>query len=141
MNNDYCKIWYSKTPYDVNGSSTPVSGVQITSGRTRVHAFWMMNRYINASTEIGLTRPVSLLDSSGGNVLYKCAFINPTGGASVNPSQHPLSSYSNYFGGNGILFEDGVWFGVDGEDQSGSIAADSKTAMYAAVIYSGGVNT
>ena len=39
------------------------------------------------------------------------------------------------------MFEDGVWFGVDAEDQSGSIAFDSKTAMYAAVIYSGGANT
>lgn len=140
MNNDYCKFWYTKTPYDVNGSSTPVSGVQIISGRTRVHALWIMNRYLNGSTASTLTRPVSLLDSSGGNVLYKCAFINPTGGSDVNPNQYPLTSYSNYFGGNGILFEDGVWFGVDAEDQSGSIAFDSKTAMYAAVIYSGGAN-
>ena len=125
MNNDYCKFWYTKAPYDVNGSSTPASGVQIISGRTRVHALWVMNTWINSSTVSTLTRPVSLLDSSGGNVLYKCAFINPAGGLALNTYQVPLTSYSNYFGGNGILFEDGVWFGVDGEDQSGSTSAST----------------
>ena len=140
MTQDYSKIWYSETPYDVNGSSTPTSGVQIISGRTRVHGIWVMNGSVTSST-IPLTRPMSLLESSGGSVLYKCALNNPVNQAEQNAAQWPVLAYENYFGGNGILFDDGVWFAIDADDQSGSTAASSKTAKYVAVLYTGGVNT
>ena len=140
MTQDYSKIWYSEDPYDVNGSPTPTSGVQIISGRTRVHGIWVMNGTVASST-IPLTRPMSLLGSSGGSVLYKCAFNNPSNSAERNVYQWPVLAYENYFGGNGILFDDGVWFAIDADDQSGSTAVSSKTAKYVAVLYTGGVNT
>tara|TARA_Y100000592_G_C5480073_1_gene324844 strand:+ start:5892 stop:6314 length:423 start_codon:yes stop_codon:yes gene_type:complete len=140
MTEDYCKIWYSEDPYDVGGSTTPATGVQVISGRSRVHAFWVMNRWVDSSTSYTLTRPMSLLDAASGNELYKSAFMNPVGGTDSGSSK-PLANYSHYFGGDGILFPDGVWFGVDATDQSGSSSASSKTAMYVAIVYTGGVNT
>jgi hypothetical protein len=140
MNTDYCKIWYSKDPYNIGGSPTPSTGVKIISGRSRVHAVYVMNRYVSGSTSYTLTRPVSLLDSQSGNVLYEVAFINPCGGTDASYST-PLAGYQNYFGGNGMLFPDGVWIGIDSQNQSGSTSAGSATARHIAVLYTGGVNT
>jgi len=140
MTNDYSQIWYSEEPYDVGGSTTPATGVQVISGRSRVHAIWVMNRWVDSSTTLTLTRPICLLDSSGGNLLYKTAFMNPADGTSTGASK-PLMPYEHYFGGNGILFPNGVWFGVDATDQSGSTSTSSKTALYVALLYTGGVNT
>tara|TARA_R110000751_G_scaffold44742_1_gene102150 strand:- start:9 stop:440 length:432 start_codon:yes stop_codon:yes gene_type:complete len=143
MTLDYSSAWYTTTPYSVNGSATPTpdSGVKIISGRTRVHGVWVMNgnSVSYADTELTLTRPISLLDSSGGNVLYKAAFNNPTTQASTSIYAIPACFYTHYFGGNGILFEDGVWFAIDLYDQTEDTAYD--TAKYVAVLYTGGANT
>lgn len=140
MTNDYSKIWYSEDPYQVGGSDTPSTGVQVISGRTRVHAIWVMNEASATGTTLTLTRPILLLDSSGGDTLYKVAFMNPANTSDAGLSK-PLMSYQNYFGGNGILFPDGVWFGVEADDQSGSTAASSKTAVHVSLLYTGGKNT
>jgi len=131
MTEDYCKVWYSKDPYGQSGN-------QIISGRSRVHGIWVMNTVLPSGTTIPLSRPISLLDASGGNVLYKCAFNNPGNSSDVTPPR-PLSFFENYFGGNGILFPNGVWLSIDSNDQSGSTG--SQTTRYIAVLYTGGVNT
>jgi hypothetical protein len=131
MTEDYCNVWYSKTPYGESGN-------QIISGRARVHGIWVMNTITVSGTTIPLSRPISLLDASGGNVLYKCAFNNP-GNSSDITAPRPLSFFENYFGGNGILFPNGVWLSIDSNDQSGS--AGSASTRYIAVLYTGGVNT
>lgn len=131
MTEDYCNVWYSKTPYGESGN-------QIISGRSRVHGIWVMNATMVSGTTIPLSRPISLLDASGGNVLYKCAFNNP-GNSSDITVPRPLSFFENYFGGNGILFPNGVWLSIDSNDQSGS--AGSASTRYIAVLYTGGVNT
>jgi hypothetical protein len=131
MTEDYCKVWYSKAPYGQSGN-------QIISGKTRVHGIWVMNTVLLSGTTIPLSRPISLLDSSGGNVLYKCAFNNPGNSNEVGTS-HPVSLYENYFSGNGIIFPNGVWLSIDSNDQSGSLG--SQNTRYIAVLYTGGVNT
>jgi hypothetical protein len=131
MTEDYCNVWYSKTPYVESGN-------QIISGRSRVHGIWVMNATEVSGTTIPLSRPISLLDASGGNVLYKCAFNNP-GNSSEITVPRPLSFFENYFGGNGILFPNGVWLSIDSNDQSGSLG--SSSTRYIAVLYTGGVNT
>lgn len=130
MTEDYCKVWYSKAPYGQSGN-------QIISGRSRVHGIWVMNKVTASGTTIPLSRPISLLDASGGNVLYKCAFNNP-GNSSEIAAPHPLALSENYFGGNGILFKNGVWLSIDSDDQSGS--AGSANAAFIGVIYTGGAN-
>ena len=131
MTEDYCKVWYSKAPYGQSGN-------QIISGRSRVHGIWVMNRVLNSGTTIPLSRPISLLDASGGNVLYKCAFNNP-GNSNQITVPNPLSLHEHYLGGNGVLFKNGVWLSIDSNDQSGSIG--SEDAADIAVLYTGGVNT
>lgn len=130
MTEDYCKVWYSKAPYGQSGN-------QIISGRSRVHGVWVMNRVLASGTTIPLSRPISLLDASGGNVLYKCAFNNP--GTSAITVPRPLSLHEHYLGGNGILFKNGVWLSIDSNDQSGS--GGTEDTAYIAVLYTGGVNT
>ena len=133
MTEDYCNVWYSKTPYSQSGN-------QIISGRSRVHGIWVMNAITTSGTTIPLSRPISLLDASGGDVLYKCAFNNPGNSTdSLAGRGRPLSFFENYFGGNGILFPNGVWLSIDSNDQSGS--AGSASTRYIAVLYTGGVNT
>lgn len=131
MTEDYCKVWYSKAPYGQSGN-------QIISGRSRVHGVWVMNTVLVNGTTIPLSRPISLLDASGGNVLYKCAFNNP-GASNQVVTSRPVCLYENYFGGNGILFPNGVWLSIDSNDQSGSLGA--ANTRYIAVLYTGGVNT
>tara|TARA_Y100000996_G_scaffold409793_1_gene391055 strand:+ start:990 stop:1385 length:396 start_codon:yes stop_codon:yes gene_type:complete len=131
MTEDYCKVWYSKAPYGQSGN-------QIISGRSRVHGIWVMNKVTVSGTTIPLSRPISLLDASSGNALYKCAFNNPGNSSEIQPP-NPLILSENYFGGNGILFKNGVWLSIDSNDQSGS--AGTQNAAYIAVLYTGGVNT
>lgn len=154
---DYCNIWYSNAPYDIGGSGatpTPSSGVKIVNGRSRVHAFWVINGGSNTITGVTpdpanddaytLSRAMSLLDSSGGNVLYKVAFPNPTfldnsSGVTQMVTTRTYVPYQHYFGGNGILFEDGIFFAIDQYDQSGASSTKSP-ALFAAVLYTGGAN-
>ena len=98
-----------------------------------------MNRVAASATTIPLSRPISLLDASGGNVLYKCAFNNPGNSSEITTAPRPLALSENYFGGNGILFKNGVWLSIDSNDQSGS--AGSADTTYIAVLYTGGANT
>ncbi|QDP61177.1 MAG: hypothetical protein GOVbin2729_3 [Prokaryotic dsDNA virus sp.] len=97
-----------------------------------------MNKVTVSGTTIPLSRPISLLDASSGNALYKCAFNNPGNSSEIQPP-NPLILSENYFGGNGILFKNGVWLSIDSNDQSGS--AGTQNAAYIAVLYTGGVNT
>lgn len=135
MTEDYAKIWSSTDPYN-DGSA---SGTQIISGRVRVHAFWIINGGSNLAGDNGhtLSRPMSLRVSSGGEKLYEAAFPNPS--RTAQAATKCFVPYQHRFGGNGILFENGVWFSVDANDQTGS--STTSPSSFVAVIYTGGVNT
>jgi|TARA_R110000751_G_scaffold305409_1_gene421840 hypothetical protein len=135
MTEDYSNIWSSVDPY----SAGSASGTKIINGRVRVHAFWVVNGGSNTAGDNGhtLSRPMSLRVGSGGTELYKVAFPNPSREAqSVAQCFVP---YQHNFGGNGILFTDGVWFSVDANDQTGSTTVGPSS--FVAVLYTGGANT
>jgi hypothetical protein len=136
MTEDYANIWSSTDPYN-DGSA---SGTQIISGRVRVHAFWVVNggsSLFSSDNAHTLSRPMSLRSSSGGSKLYEVAFPNPSKESKANANC--FVPYQHRFGGNGILFENGVWFSVDANDQTGS--STTSPSSFVAVIYTGGVNT
>ena len=134
MTEDYLNIWSSVDPY----SAGSASGTKIINGRVRVHAFWVVNGGSGTAGATGntLSRPMSLRVGSGGTKLYEVAFPNPSRLAQSS-SKH-FCPYQHNFGGNGILFTDGVWFSVDANDQTGSSTA--SPASFVAVLYSGGAN-
>jgi len=136
MTEDYTNIWSSTDPYN-DGSA---SGTQIISGRVRVHAFWVVNGgsgLFQSDDAHTLSRPMSLRSSSGGSKLYEVAF--PNSSRSTQSGAQSFFPYQHRFGGNGILFENGVWFSVDANDQTGSSTASPSS--FVAVLYTGGVNT
>jgi len=47
-------------------------------------------------------------------------------------------TYTHYFGGNGLLFKDEVWYGVRDNDQTDSSSAEPN--IFVGIVYSGGVN-
>ena len=135
MTEDYTNIWSSTDPYN-DGSA---SGTQIISGRVRVHAFWVVNGGSNTSGDNGhtLSRPMALRPSSGGTEIYKVAF--PNSSQLAQSAARSFFPYQHRFGGNGILFENGVWFSVDANDQTGSSTVSPSS--FVAVLYTGGANT
>ena len=130
----YCDIWYTNSPY----SLYPEAGTKIINGRSRVYGVWISSGDSGISASSSgqtLSCPILLRTASSGDILYEAAFMAPTANASTLSNFH---TYTHYFGGNGILFKDGVWYGVRDNDQTGSSSAEPN--MFVGIIYSGGVN-
>tara|TARA_R100000935_G_scaffold54981_1_gene84487 strand:- start:451 stop:756 length:306 start_codon:yes stop_codon:yes gene_type:complete len=82
-----------------------------------------------------LSCPIILRSSSAGDILYEAAFMAPGPTGVTDGNFHP---YCHYMGGNGILFNDEVWYGVGDNDQTGS--SSNEPNIFVGIVYSGGVN-
>jgi len=134
MNDSYCNIWYTNSPY----SAYPEAGTKIINGRSRVYAVWVVSGWGGVAAASGgqtLSCPIILRSSSAGDILYEAAFMAPGPTGVTDGNFHP---YCHYMGGNGILFNDEVWYGVGDNDQTGS--SSNEPNIFVGIVYSGGVN-
>jgi hypothetical protein len=120
--NDYCNVYYTNAPYSVAG--VPSSEEKIISGRVAVHGILA---YVKGpgSANVMDSRPLYLSGSAGGDPLFKFVFPD-----FVNA--RILGNYPFNIGGDGILFEDGVYFGADTTAMDGS---STNTTMITLLIY------
>jgi hypothetical protein len=130
----YCNIWYTNNPY-----TAPEAGTKVINGRSRVYAIWVCSGrsgIAEGSQGQVLSCPIVLRTSSGGSILYEAAFMAPSPNSEADNGGN-FHTYTHYFGGNGILFPDEVWYGVRDNDVAGSSAEPN---IFVGIIYSGGAN-
>ena len=120
--NDYCNVYYTNAPYSDAGA--PSSEEKIISGRVAVHGILA---YVKGPGNANVmdSRPLYLSGSAGVDPLFKFVFPD-----FVNA--RILGNYPFNIGGDGILFEDGVYFGADTTAMDGS---STNTTMITLLIY------
>lgn len=107
---DYCNIYCSNNPYVDAGS--PGDEVKIISGRAVVHGIIAYVKGPGDIADVMNQRPMYLSGPDGNNSgvttfgpgVFQFVFPDFADGNLVG-------NYPFYTGGNGILFEDGVYFG------------------------------
>ena len=126
---DYCNVYCSNDPYSDAGA--PSSEVEIISGRVAVHGIVAYVKGPGAAADVMNQRPMYLSGQSGGDPVFK--FVFPDFGDSRITGNYPLDT-----GGNGILFEDGVYFGADAE---GIVTGGNTSIITLLVFFTGGALT
>ena len=126
---DYCNVYCSNDPYSDAGA--PSSEVEIISGRVAVHGIVAYVKGPGAAADVMNQRPMYLSGQSGGDPVFK--FVFPDFGDSRITGNYPLDT-----GGNGILFEDGVYFGADA---AGIVTGGNTSIITLVVFFTGGALT
>jgi len=106
---DYCNVYCSNDPYSDAGA--PSSEVEIISGRVSVHG---IVAYVKGH----------LSGQSGGDPVFK--FVFPDFGEARLVVNYPF-----YNGGNGTLFEDGVYFGA----ATGGVVTGGNTSIITLLVF------
>ena len=130
--NDYCNVYYTNAPYTDAGA--PSSEAEIISGRVAVHG---IVAYVKGPGGVQPAptmncRPLYLSGSAGGDPLFK--FVFPDSAFNRFLGNYPFNA-----GGDGILFEDGVYFGADTTAMNGS--STDTTIMTLLIYFTGGALT
>jgi len=126
---DYCNVYCSNDPYSDAGA--PSSEVEIISGRVAVHGIVAYVKGPGAAADVMNQRPMYLSGQSGGDPVFK--FVFPDFGDSRITGNYPLDTR-----GNGVLFEDGVYFGADA---AGIITGGNTSIITLLVFFTGGALT
>ena len=129
--NDYCDIYYSNDPYSDAGS--PGNEEKIISGRVLVHGIIAYVKGPGVSADVMNQRPMYLsgADGSSGDPYFK--FVFPDFADSRLVGNYPLAT-----GGNGVIFEDGVYFGAE---TAGVITGGNTSIVTLLVFFTGGALT
>jgi len=115
---DYCNIYCSNNPY------VDATGAEIISGRVVVHGIIAYVKGSGVPADVMNQRPMYLSGASGGGGVFKFVFPD-FGDARV------VGNYPFYTGGNGILFEDGVYFSAD----SGGVYTGGNTSIITLLVF------
>tara|TARA_R110000823_G_scaffold302018_1_gene423146 strand:+ start:2423 stop:2848 length:426 start_codon:yes stop_codon:yes gene_type:complete len=137
---DYCKVFFTDDPtsYNSSGGSAPQ---QIIDGRVSVHGI-IASSYTSVSGTFSKVDSQTVQDNrcyylcrsnSHSDIAIKFCGLIEMGLTSGGP-------FTFFTGGNGILFEDGVFLGKDALAPNGADAAEDFTKSIT-VLYTGGANT
>jgi hypothetical protein len=87
------------------------SGVSLVSGRARLLSVVTQGKDLTVSGTSNAVKSIDLKDgSSSGNVLYRAAFPAVYWASSALYSGPYIMNYQQNIGGDGILFENGIYF-------------------------------
>ena len=126
---DYCNVYCSNDPYSDAGA--PSSEEKIISGRVAVHGIIAYVKGPGVAANVMNQRPMYLSGQSGGDPIFK--FVFPDFENARITGNYPLDT-----GGNGVLFEDGVYFGADA---AGIITGGNTSIITLLVFFTGGALT
>ncbi|HIB77458.1 MAG TPA: hypothetical protein EYO58_07550 [Flavobacteriales bacterium] len=126
---DYCNVYCSNDPYLDAGA--PSSEVEIISGRVSVHGIVAYVKGPGVAADVMNQRPMYLSGQAGVDPVFK--FVFPDFGEARLVANYPF-----YNGGNGTLFEDGVYFGADA---AGIVTGGNTSIITLLVFFTGGALT
>jgi len=129
---DRCKVFFTSSPTTAAPTAGEGDPAAIIDGRVAVHGI-VASSYIAASILPQDTRPYYLCGSADATDIYFkfCPIVN-TKVYSGGPVQFIM-------GGNGLLFENGVYLGKDATAPNGSDTAQDLTVTIT-IFYTGGAN-
>jgi hypothetical protein len=138
---DYCNIYYSNDLYSATtGAGAPGSERKIISGRVVVHGIIAYVKGPGLLANVMNQRPIYLSGPDGASASYDAdepgvfKFVFPD-----FADARVIGNYPFYTGGNGILFEDGVYLGVMANSANDGTGTDTFNTLL--VLFTGGALT